>query len=500
MKRPGIYKRVLRVLAALAASVTLVMIFSKLSWPGNVENGASAETFVSYLDARIPALMADYEITGTTVALVRKGRIVWTGAYGYADLEAGREITADTYFRVQSISKPVTAWGVLKLAAQGKIELDAPVGQYIKSWSFPQSQFSTDKITVRQLLSHYSGMPLGDVMIIFSPQEEMPSLKESLSATAYAVQEPGAAFLYSNVGFNLLELLIEEVTGRDFSEYMEKEVLIPLGMNRSTFTWSEDLDPPVALGYGRTGKSVAVYVYPEKASGGLFATVEDIAAFVIAGMPDFAPATPVLGPQHINRLYMPEAADLGVYSLVFDSYGLGYYIENLPGGLKAVSHGGQGTGIMTHFHAVPETGDGIVILTNSQRSWPFIAYILSDWARWCGFSPVGMGKIIVGQYLLWTLIGLLWFCLFLQVWSWAEGLICGRRRFVLFSGKHLPLRLSQFALFLAIAVSLLWCMNQDYLFLTSVFPLASGWLGISAGAAAVVLLISALFPKDEKRR
>ncbi len=499
MKGSEIYKRVLWVLAALIASIILVASVSKLGPARGVEKGASIETFTAQMDARIPALMEDYGIPGASIALVKDGGIVWTGAYGYADLEEGREMTAGTYCRVQSISKPVTAWGVLKLVAQDKIELDASVGQYIKSWPFPESKYSTDKITVRQLLSHYSGMPLGDVLTIYSPEEELPSLKESLTESAHPMQEPGVSFSYSNVGFNLLELLIEEVTGRDFSEYMEKEVLIPLGMNRSTFTWSEALAPPVPLGYGLTGKTVPVYVYPEKASGGLFASAEDVAAFVIAGMPDFAKEHPVLSPQDINQLYMPEAQDLGVYSLVFDSYGLGYYIENLPDGKKAVSHGGQGTGIMTHFHAVPETGDGIVILTNSQRSWPFISYIVSDWARWCGFSTVGMGRIILGQYLLWAFIGLVWFVLLLQIWRLAEGIISGRRKPALFSKKLRLLRLAQLSLFLILAISLLWCVNQDYLFLTSVFPVASGWLGISACALAFVLLISALFPKDERK-
>ena len=82
----------------------------------------------------------------------------------------------------------------------------------------------------------------------------------------------------------------------------------------------------------------------------------------------------VLARQNINTLYTPMVGKIGVYDLVFDAYGLGYYLENLPNGEWAVSHGGQGGGVMTHFHSFPETGDGIVILTNSQRSWPFIAF------------------------------------------------------------------------------------------------------------------------------
>lgn len=485
------------VLAAAAIAFALIISAAKFDFINDLEEGISLEAFASHLDSRIPALMQDYDIPGVCVALIKKGEIAWTKAYGFADLESGSKMTTDVYLRVQSISKPVTAWGVMKLVEQGKIELDAPVQQYIKNWSFPETGFSPEKITVRQLLSHCAGMPLGDVLDIYSPEEAIPSLQESLTKTARLAQEPGLSFAYSNVGYNLLELLIEEVTGLAYSKYMEQEVLTPLGMHQSTFIWTPELNPPVPLGYNLTGKPVPVYIYPEKASGGLFASVEDIATFICAGMPDFSCEHPVLTPESINELYKPAANKLGVYSFVFDSYGLGYYIENLPDGKKAVSHGGQGTGWMTHFHAVPETGDGIVILTNSQRSWPFIAYVLSDWARWSG-SSVGMSSIILGQNLLWSLIGLIWFALLVQIWRLTEGIAAGKRLFTVLSKEFNILRWIKISLFAVLAGSVLWCMNQDYLFISSVFPIASNWLGVTAIALAMVLLLSALLPERNR--
>ena len=145
------------------------------------------------------------------------------------------------------------------------------------------------------------------------------------------------------------------------------------------------------------------YIYPEKASGGLFATAGDIALFAVAEMK----GNPVLSTEHIELMYSPYSNKIGVYGMVFDGYGFGHYIETLPNGLRSVSHGGQGNGIMTHFQAVPETGDAIVILTNSQRSWPFIAYLLSAWAQWRAFPSVGMGRIIWGHYGLCAVIGML---------------------------------------------------------------------------------------------
>jgi CubicO group peptidase (beta-lactamase class C family) len=427
-----------------------------------------------HLDQQVPALMDFYDIPGSSIALVKEGKLVWSKGYGLADVQTGRKLTKDTPMRVQSISKSITAWGVMKLVEQGKIELDAPIWQYFKSWHFPESEFSAKGVTIRQLLSHTGGLPLGDVFTIYSPHEEMPSLREKLTQEAVLVREPGSAFSYSNTGYNLLELLIEEVTGQAFGDYMRREILHPLGMNRSTFIWDEGFDPAVPVGYDLRGKPVPVYVYPEKASGGLFATAEDIAAFTIAGMKDAPHDKQLISSESIEALHTPAAKEIGIYSLVFDAYGLGHYIETLPNGERAISHGGQGTGIMTHFHAIPETGDAIVILTNSQRSWPFISYLLRDWARWRGVESIGMGRIIWGKYWLWAVIGLIWSAVILQVHN-----IMTRPK---------PLTIAQTIVAIIILIVLIWCINQKYLFLSSVFPIASKWLGISAFVLSISLL------------
>ena len=331
------------------------------------------DVFKAQMDKRIPALMKLYEIPGCSVALMKDAEIVWTEAYGYADVESGRVLTVDTPMSVQSITKSVTAWGIMLLAEKGLIDLDTPVSKYLKSWQFPHSGYPVEKITTRRLLSHTAGMPLGDFTDIYAPGEAMPSNRDVMSKEAVPTREAGEVFSYSNVGYNLLEILIEDVTGQSFSDYIHTEVFLPLGMKSATFEINTATTPYPPTGYNLSGKPVPVYLYPSKASGGLFATAHDIARFAAAGLKE----TPVLSGESIKQMYEPESYKTGIYGLVFEAYGLGHYLEKLPNGLRSVSHGGQGNGIMTHFQAVPETGDAIVILTNSQRSWPFIAYVLS---------------------------------------------------------------------------------------------------------------------------
>ncbi len=481
-----------------AALPLLICCSSSLAVQG-IEPHTPLRDFTDHLDKQITALMKDYEIPGVNIAVIKKGETVWSKAYGYADVAQGRKMTTDTRCRVESISKPVTAWGVMKLVEQGKMELDKPAVSYLKNWNFPESKFPAEQITVRQLLSHTAGLPLGTIGVRYAPDEERPSLKQRLSKDAVVKHQPGRSFSYSNTGFNLLELLIEEVTRHDFAEYMAEEILAPLGMHHSSFVWSDAWDPPVPVGYDLKGRPVPVYVYPEKGAGGLFATVEDIAAFVTAGMSNFPPTRrAVLSSQAIHELYTPVVKIPGLYGIAFDSYGLGHFIETLPDGSKAVSHGGQGSGWMTHFHSVPETGDAIVILTNSQRSWPFFARILTDWAKWNGFYSVGMGNIVYGQKILWGLIWLFLFGLLWQTWRLVTGVLSGARWFAPLSSKSRPLRLIQSGFAAVLLSALLWAANQHYLVISSLFPVASVWLGYSIFLSAMVLLLSALFSSGEK--
>ena len=269
---------------SLLAFMFVAMLTGSVPLKQQVRPGDPLNAFLSHMNDRVPALMQQYQIPGCSIALVQNNEIVWLQAYGYADLESGRILTSNTPMRVQSISKSVSAWGVLKLLERGMIELNAPVSQYLKSWSLPEMDYPAEAITVGRLLSHTAGLPLGDVFTIYSPGEKMPSLQEKLTQEVVPMMEPGITFSYSNTGYNLLELLIEEVSGQDFSEYMRTEVFLSLGMKGSSFNWDSTMMPAPPTGYDLNGNPVPVYVYPEKASGGLFATAEDMAMFAMAGM------------------------------------------------------------------------------------------------------------------------------------------------------------------------------------------------------------------------
>lgn len=459
-------------------------------------NHSATERF-GKLDDEIPSLMAKYRIPGAIVAVIKDGEPVFINAYGYANVKSGRKMTTDAYCRVESISKSVTAWGVMKLVERSEINLDTPVVEYLKSWEFPESDYPTDKITVRQLLNHTSGLPLGTIGVRYAPTEQIPALRKSLTQNALPNSNPGLHFEYSNVGYHILELLIEEVTGLDFNQYMVQEVLSPLGMTHSSFEWRTSFADSIPIGYDFSGKPVPPYVYPEKAAGGLFATADNITRFVCAGMMDSMASGNVLNRESIVQLYTPSVNNLGFYGFAFDSYGFGHLIEELPNGKTAVAHGGQGTGWMTHFHSVPETGDGIVILTNSQRSWPFFAQILTQWAEWNGFKRVGMSIISTGERVLWAVVGLLIILTTLQGLRIITGIGNSSRSFSPFSKRKRKSNIALFSIFILLNVLYIWAGSQDYIFFTSIFPIISRWLMFVAPAISALLLLAIMFPKTK---
>lgn len=464
-----------------------------------VDAHAPLEAFGEHLESSVPRLMRAYDVPGVAIALVRGGEPVWFAAFGLADREQGRPLAIDAVFQTGSISKSVAAWGAMLLVEQGLVGLDDPLPAYLDDWAFPAMAFPANTITLRRVLSHTTGASLGPIGNEYPPDGAMPSLRDALARDLRVEREPGTVFGYSNPGFDLVELVIEEVSGRPFAQFMEDEVLQPLGMHDASYSWREAERARLPLGYDLHGTPVAPYVYATKASGGLFATVADIARFVAAGTGAAnGPGQRVLTDAGVRALHAPETTIPGVFGVVADAYALGHFVETLPDGRRAVWHGGQGNGWMTHFHAVPETGDGIVILANSQRSWPLMARTLGDWAIWTGAGSVKFGVISNGIAAMWALIGVLvattlWLALRL-----IRGVRGGRLRLAPLARTARFPRSLRAVLGVGTLALLAWRASQPYLIETSVFPGVAALAGWSIAALACVLVVSAALSPPER--
>ncbi len=460
----------IRVISALL--VVLILPMRQLPWHAlQAQTESATPHWTDALDDRLPGLMRRFGVPGVQVIVISGGRVAWRTAHGSADPATGRPMRLDTPMRVESITKPITAWGVLRLVQEGLLSLGDTVAYRVPEGVIPPA---TQAFTVRQLLSHTAGIGLGDFTARFAPDSAMPTVAEQVTREFSMPWAPGTGFHYSDTGYLLLELVMESVTGERFSSVMNREVLTPLGMEGATF----DLTPAVlrnlAVGHSLRGEPVAPYAYPGLASGGLVATADDIARWLMAGA-DGAPRT-VLTDMSMSLLHSPVTVPDPLFRLVADGYALGHFTETLSDGRTAVWHGGQGYGWMTHAHLVPSTGDGMVLLANSQRAWPLFARVLADWSTAIGVAPVGMARIRWGAPVGWVITGLL----VMATLGAAATRPRNRRRVMI-----------RAVLALVVVAGVVWVVTREYMFLFSVIPEIMNAMMAAGAALALALLISA---------
>jgi CubicO group peptidase (beta-lactamase class C family) len=323
---------------------------------------------------------------GLAVALVHHGQVVWVAGYGVADSETGQPVTAGTRFQAASLSKPVTAWGVLRLVESGRIGLDEPVPGRLQRWRLPPSPFDADGITVRRLLSHTAGLSVHGY-VGQSADRPLPSIEASLSGETgdsfpvEPLEAPGRRWLYSGGGYSLLQLLVEELSGRPFADYMQAEVLEPLGMTASSFHWSRTAT--TARPHDADGRRIGDFAFAEQAAAGLVTTAPDLARFVAAALPGplgEPPGRGVLSPAAV-RLALTAAPGTD------GRWGLGYGLGLLPGGDRLAYHEGANRGWRAGLALLPDRRAGIAVLANGDAGSDPIDAVVQQWLALATPSP-----------------------------------------------------------------------------------------------------------------
>ena len=236
----------------------------------SIDSGHTTEGFAKAVKERA---QSQY-IGNMGMLLLEKGEVAESFFLG----QDGEEVNAQSPFPVASISKWVTAVGVLKLVEQGRLALDKPVDDYLTRWHLPKSDFDNRGVTVRRLLSHSAGLDDDLGYGGFAAGEKLQTLEESLTsaadgyyegAKARVGYEPGSQFMYSGASYTLLQLLIEEVSGQAFNEYMKAEVFEPTGMNQSSFLLSEAKAKGLVSIYKTDGSARPMKRFTAKAAASL---------------------------------------------------------------------------------------------------------------------------------------------------------------------------------------------------------------------------------------
>ena len=314
--------------------------------------------------------MRHYKVPGFNAAFVHQGELAWVSGFGLVEAGGEEPITRDTIFQAASISKPVTGMVALHLVEAGVLDLDGDVNDYLHSWKIPKTKFTKDgksKVTLRGLLSHtaginifgYRGYPAGS---------ELPTLQQILngkppatSGKVRVVKEPGTVFKYSGGGYLIAQQMIEDVTERPLADLAKEIVFDKLGMADSTF----DSVPPAdylsraATAHTKTGQPVPGrwHIYPEQAAASLWSTPTDLACLITEVLKSLNNESNLVLSAEMTRQMLVPQIGMG---------GVGFNIV-IRDGMTRFGHPGWNEGIHNMIMGCPETGQGIVWMTNGEN-------------------------------------------------------------------------------------------------------------------------------------
>ena len=329
---------------------------------------------VSYGTSLIKQTMRRKMITGFSVAVVDDQGIVWSEGFGYADEANEIKATADTVYRIGSISKLFTAMSVMQLSERGDIDINEPLMTYLPEFKI-KSRFQEIKpVTIRSILTHHSGLPsdrYSDAVYLYQPPEgyfkEFYKLAGQMSE-AYMTRPPDKAFGYSNIGYSLLGTMVSRVSGQDFVKYVDEAILEPIGMKHSSFVVTEEIEPYISKGYSR-GREKTPYYIRDIPAGAFLSSANDLSMFMKMIFADGkAGNTQILKPETLNKMLEPQNINISMDLDFRIGYAFWYSVSEEFDSINVVAHGGFLPPFNCMFIMIPEHKLGVIALSNSNGS------------------------------------------------------------------------------------------------------------------------------------
>ena len=326
------------------------------------------KTLGSRLDALLESRIKPNEPGGSF--LIRQGKkVLYAKSYGLADLKTGEKFSANTLANVGSISKTFVAYGILLLEKEGKLSIDDPILKYFPDFEHPEV---VKKITIRHLLTHSSGLPdsrnVDKDSIFYLTAKDLENFAP-LKRTNSLHFEPGSRFEYSNPAFNGLALIIEQVSGQKWQQFIGERIFKPAGMQRSVITDGAFPETGVSHGYRFYQNRFDEYDYGEyptfcaAGNGGVWSSVKELHKYLEAVKAcTFADCTTIQKSQTVWKSPTWNSADPPFL-------GLSWFVEENPQGVanKSIGHTGSQGGFMAHLIWFPERDLSIIWLANDSE-------------------------------------------------------------------------------------------------------------------------------------
>ncbi len=341
------------------------------------------ESLLPEIEKRYRDYAEERHVPGLVYGIVLEGKLIHTGALGFSNLERQIPATADTRFRIASMTKSFVAMAALKLRDEGKLRLDDPVERYLPEFRRVRPPIAdAPTITIRQLMTMTTGLPednpWGDQQLAISVE----ALRKFVGGGLSFSNPPGQEFEYSNLGFCVLGQVVSKVAGMTFQQYITKHILRPLGMTSTVWEFTDVPADKLALGYRWEDEKwqlePMLHDGAGAAAGGLITTMDDFARY-LAFQLDAWPARgePERGPVRrasVREMHKPSAfAQLNVKatmvdektpnpSVAFYGFGLGWSIDSRK--IIRISHTGGLPGFGSIYRFAPDFGVGVIAFSN----------------------------------------------------------------------------------------------------------------------------------------
>ncbi len=375
----------------------------------NAETAGSANKLFAELDLLIRQGMEAFAIPGAAVGVIYNGQEFVRG-YGVTSVSGGRQVDANTAFLTASVSKPFTGTAAMRLVEMGKLDLDAPVTTYIENFQAPAG---AERVTVRQLLNHSAGWEGDDQFDTGEGDDALAKYVDAIHRLLSQETPVGLTFAYNNAAIGVAGRVIEKITGETFESSVQRLVLDPLGMTRSSYFLSQlgkgNVAMPHAVKYGVAVEMPEWLVVPRDQNpfGGLISSAADLLSFARFHLGNGRAAN--------GKRLMSEVALRSMWSqpgpggtLLVDLKGMGvaWSIRPTIEGISVVEHAGDWFGYHPFLMMVPEKQFAMVLLNNSDGGSQLRSEIFfGDWAleRFAGVhnlpaTPQSLSASELAQY------------------------------------------------------------------------------------------------------
>ena len=353
-------------------------------------NSCFAQTkSVSSLDVELINAMKTYKVPAVGYAIIDQNKIVQANTLS---IDPKITVTVNSLFQAASISKSVSAFGALKLVSEKKLDLNEPLNLKLTTWKIPTNALNEkNPVVLKQVLSMTSGLSVSGFPG-YSQGEVLPTRTQVLDGKPPSktppirvFYKPGSRYFYSGGGFEVLEQWMEDTTAQNFSTWMKNEILNPLQMTHSLFQYPLEKETALKVvpGYYADGTEIknGWYNYAIASAGGLWSTPIDLAKFAIGISNAYSGKDNSLVNQVVAKQMLTRQKNT--------DYGLGVVVDGQEKELN-FRKGGHNTGYHNQLILFPNTGQGMVVMTNSENGEAIINYIIPLVAKinhWPNYFP-----------------------------------------------------------------------------------------------------------------